>query len=71
LLYGLRVPWLRVFLRLLSLIFSYSTRLAPSYMCHMLLFVVWHGVYDLLSICSIFSSSSLTFKFSIVFRHVG
>jgi hypothetical protein len=51
---GLRVPWLRVFLRLLSLIFSCSTRPAPAYMCPMLLFVVWHDVYDLLSICSIF-----------------
>jgi hypothetical protein len=51
---GLRGPWLRIFLRLLFLIFSCSTRLAPSCMCYVLLFIVWHGVYDLLSVCSFF-----------------
>jgi hypothetical protein len=51
---GLRGPWLRVFLRLLFLIFSCSTRLVPSYMCSVLLFIVYHGVYDLLSVYSFF-----------------
>jgi hypothetical protein len=67
----LRGPWLHFFLWLLFLIFSCSTRPAPSCMCSMLLFVVWHGVYDLLSVCSFFSSPSLAFRFAIVFRHVG
>jgi hypothetical protein len=37
---GLHVPWLGVFLRLLFLISSCSTRLAPSCMCSVLLSVV-------------------------------
>jgi hypothetical protein len=50
----LRGPWLCIFLWLLFLIFSYSTHPAPSCMCSVLLFAIWHGVPDLLSVCSFF-----------------
>jgi hypothetical protein len=48
------VLWLCASLRLLSLIFSYCIWPALLRTCPTLLFVAWHGVCDLLLVCSFF-----------------